>query len=131
MRLNRGRVPLNSDQRIPGPRWLHERSYGLKPGEESSELPCSAACLVASDEMLRGRQQAGAHGFMVIGDSAELAMITAQPLEERSRIINLVGLENDLHQRIDEVPALRRHRGWEQLSHLRMLDEQAGVEEQR
>src|SRR5438128_625886 len=58
-------------------------------------------------------------------------MITAQSLEERSQIINAVYLGNDLHQRLHEVAALRRHRDWEELPHLRMLDEQVGVEEQR
>src|SRR5260370_32536299 len=58
-------------------------------------------------------------------------MITAQSLKERGQVINLVCLGNDLHQRIDEVPALRGHRDGEELPHLRMLDEQVGVEEQR
>src|SRR5262249_2716835 len=82
-------------------------------------------------KMLQGRQQAGTHGFIVPGDSAELAMITAQPLEEGSQVIDPVYLGNDLHERIDEVPALRRHRDREHLPHLRMLDEEVGVEEQR
>jgi nitric-oxide synthase, bacterial len=38
---------------------------------------------------------------------------------------------HDLHQRVDEVAALGRHRDGEHAPHLRMLEEQVGVEEQR
>ena len=54
MGLNQGRIPSDSHWRIPGPPWSHSCNYGMEPGEESSELLCSRACLVASEQVAGG-----------------------------------------------------------------------------
>jgi hypothetical protein len=81
--------------------------------------------------MLHGRDQAGAHGRVVLGDRAEPAVVTAQALEEGGQLADPVDLRDDLHERFDEAPALGGHRDREHVPRLGVLDEQVRVEEQR
>jgi len=76
-------------------------------------------------------QQAGSDRVVMTHERAELAVITAQALQERREFLHPVGLRHDLDQRVGEITPLRRHRHREQLPQLRVPQEQIRIEEQR
>ena len=59
------------------------------------------------------------------------AMVTAQALQEHGQVVEVVHLGDDLHQRLDQMIPLSRHRHGKHVPHLWVPQEQVGVEEQR
>ncbi len=67
----------------------------------------------------------------MLDDGTELPVVATECLEIDSHLSDPVYLRDDLYQSLDEAPTLRRHRDWEQVPSLRMLDEQVRVKEER
>ena len=73
--------------------------------------------LVAQEVLQRG-QQARAHGRVVRGERAELAVVATQLLEDRHQRVQVVDPGHDVAQRGEQPVALVRHRDGEHVARL-------------